>query len=220
MLVLRPHPDVCAMYPPQAERQFLQAIHRSGTLSHMLSYSEVLPKKVVLINGVPHEVLSSWVFRKQMRKPVNQTKLRNLVNSSTIEMTFHQADKIEEADLDKRIIKFIYARNDEYWFMDPKNPKDRFPLSEEIIGDAGKYLKQDMTVDAVVFEEKVMLIKIPIKVELKVTEAPPNIRGNTAQGGNKVVTLETGATAQVPMFINQGDGVRINTDTGEYVERV
>lgn len=186
----------------------------------MLSYSEVLPKKVVLIDGVPHEVLSSWVFRKQMRKPVNQTKLKNLINGSTIEMTFHQADKIEEADLDKRVIKFIYARNEEYWFMDPKNPKDRFPLSEEIIGNAGKYLTQDMMVDAVVFEEKVMFIKIPIKVELKVTEAPPNIRGNTAQGGNKVATLETGTTVQVPLFVEAGDVVRINTETGEYVERV
>jgi len=186
----------------------------------MLSYSEVLPKKVVLIDGVPHEVLSSWVFRKQMRKPVNQTKLRNLINGSTIEMTFHQADKIEEADLDKRVIKFIYARNDEYWFMDPKNPKDRFPLSEDLLGTVGQYLKQDTLVDAVVFEERVIKISIPIKVDLKVTEAPPNIRGNTAQGGNKVVTLETGATAQVPMFINQGDTIRINTDTGEYVERV
>jgi len=192
----------------------------SDKIPDMLSYSEVLPKKVVLIDGVPHEVLSSWVFRKQMRKPVNQTKLRNLINGSTIEMTFHQADKIEEADLDKRVIKFIYARNDEYWFMDPKNPKDRFPLSEDLLGTVGQYLKQDTLVDAVVFEERVIKISIPIKVDLKVTEAPPNIRGNTAQGGNKVVTLETGATAQVPMFINQGDVLRINTETGEYTERV
>jgi elongation factor P len=186
----------------------------------MLSYSEVLPKKVILVDGVPHEVLSSWVFRKQMRKPVNQTKLRNLINGSTIESTFHQADKVEEADLEKRVIKFIYARNGEFWFMDPENPKDRFALSEELLGTAGQYLKQDVLVDAVEFEEKVIKITIPIKVDLKVIEAPPNIRGNTAQGGNKVVTLETGATAQVPMFINQGDVIRLNTDTGEYVERV
>lgn len=186
----------------------------------MLAYSEVLPKKVILIDGVPHEVLSSWVFRKQMRKPVNQTKLRNLINGSTIEYTFHQADKVEEADLDKRVIKFIYSRNGEYWFMDPNNPKDRFPLSGELVGNVGRYLKQDMTVDAVSFEEKVIQIKIPIKVELKVTEAPPNIRGNTAQGGNKVATLETGATALVPLFVEAGDVIRINTETGEYVERV
>lgn len=186
----------------------------------MLSYSEVLPKKVVLIGGVPHEVLSSWVFRKQMRKPVNQTKLRSLINGSTIEMTFHQADKIEEADLDKRTIKFIYVRNDEYWFTDPENPKDRFALSGQVMGDDGKWLKQDTLVDAVEFEEKIIKISIPIKVELKVTEAPPNIRGNTAQGGNKVATLETGATVQVPLFVESGDIVRINTETGEYVERV
>ena len=189
-------------------------------MARMLSYSEVLPKKVILIDGVPHEVLSAWVFRKQQRKPVNQTKLKNLINGSTIEYTFHQPDKVEEADLDKRVIKFIYTRNDEYWFMDPKNPKDRFPLSGTIMGDVGKYLKLDTLVDAVVFEDEVIKIAVPIKVDLKVVEAPPNIRGNTAQGGNKVVTLETGATAQVPMFVNQGDVIRINTETGEYVERV
>jgi len=186
----------------------------------MLSYSEIVPKKVILVDGVPHEVLSSWVFRKQMRKPVNQTKLRNLKTGSTIEYTFHQPDKAEEADLGKRTIKFIYTRNGEYWFMDPNNPKDRFPLSEELIGTASKYLKQDMSVDAVTFDDEIIIVRIPIKVELKVTEAPPNIRGNTAQGGNKVVTLETGATIQVPMFINAGDVIRINTENGEYVERV
>ncbi|MBI2048339.1 MAG: elongation factor P [Parcubacteria group bacterium] len=186
----------------------------------MLSYSEILPKKVILVDGTPHEVLSSWVFRKQMRKPVNQTKLRNLLTGGTIEYTFHQPDKAEEADLSKRTIKFIYTRNGEYWFMDPNNPKDRFPLSETIVGTQGQYLKQDMTVEALVFDENIIQIKIPIKVELKVTEAPPNIRGNTAQGGNKVATLETGATVQVPLFVEIGDVIRINTDTGEYVERV
>lgn len=186
----------------------------------MLSYNEVLPKKVVLIDGTPHEVLSSWIFRKQMRKPVNQTKLRNLKNGSTIEYTFHQADKVEEADLGKRTIKFIYGRNSEYWFMDPNNPKDRFALSEDLVGNAGLYLKKDMLVDVITFEDAIIKIKIPIKVDLKVIEAPPNTRGNTAQGGNKIVTLETGATAQVPLFVEAGDVIRVNTDTGEYVERV
>jgi elongation factor P len=186
----------------------------------MLSYSEVTPKKVVLIDGVPHEVLSHWVFRKQQRKPVNQTKLRNLKTGGTIEHTFHQPDKIEEADLEKRTISFIYERNGEYWFMDPKNPKDRFPLSETLVGTTGQYLKQGLVVEALEFDDEIIKLIMPIKVELEVKEAPPDVRGNTAQGGTKVVTLETGATINAPMFIHAGDVIRINTETGTYVERV
>lgn len=186
----------------------------------MLAYNEVTPKKIILVDGVPHEVLSSWVFRKQQRKPVNQTKLRNLKTGGTTEYTFHQPDKIEEAELETKTVSFIYARNGEYWFSDPKNPRDRFPLAEHAVGDAGVYLKSNAEVELVLFDEEVIKIKLPVKVDLKVTEAPPDVRGNTAQGGSKQVTLETGAIVNVPMFIHAGDIVRINTDTGEYVERI
>jgi len=104
--------------------------------------------------------------------------------------------------------------------MDPKNPKDRFPLSATLVGTTGKYLKQDLVVEALAFEDEVIQLRMPIKIDLEVKEAPPDVRGNTAQGGTKVVTLETGATINVPMFIHAGDIVRINTETGTYVERV
>ncbi len=186
----------------------------------MLAYNEVTPKKIILLDGTPYEVLSSWVFRKQQRKPVNQTKLRNLKTGGATEYTFHQSDKIEEAELEAKTVQFIYARNGEYWFTDPKNPRDRFPLAETVIGESGVYLKNNAEVDLVLFEDEVIKVKLPVKVDLKVTEAPPDVRGNTAQGGSKQVTLETGAIVGVPMFIHAGDVVRINTDTGEYVERV
>ncbi|MEK7628606.1 MAG: elongation factor P [Patescibacteria group bacterium] len=185
----------------------------------MLSYNEILPKKVIVIDGVPYEVLTSWIFRKQMRKPVNQTKLRNLKTGGTIEYTFHQPDKAEEADLEKHVIQFIYTRNDEYWFMDPKDAKNRFALPDTLVGEAGKYLKKDMLIDAVSFEEEIIKLKLPIKVDLLVTEAPPNFKGDTAQGAVKQVVLETGATITAPMFIEAGEVIRINTETNEYVER-
>jgi len=186
----------------------------------MLSYNEVTPKKVILMDGEPYEVLTSWVFRKQQRKPVNQTKLRGLKTGSVTEYTFHQNDKVEEAELETRIITFIYQRNGEFWFMDPKNPRDRFPLANDIVGSQGAYLKENTEVEARVFNDEIIGFKMPIKMDLMVKEAPPDVRGNTAQGGNKVVTLETGATLQVPMFIHAGDVVRINTETNSYVERV
>ena len=196
----------------------------------MLAYSEVVPKKVIVVDGQPFEVLSSHVFRMQMRKPVNQTKLRNLKSGKVVEKSFHQSETIEEADVEYEDITFLYHRRlpaaraaqagGEYWFCEKGKPGNRFKLGDEIIGDRGHFLKQNSDVEAMRFEEEVIGIQLPIKLDLKVTEAPPAVKGNTVQGGTKVVTLETGATVNAPMFINEGDILRINTDTGEYVERV
>ena len=186
----------------------------------MLAYNEVLPKKLIIVDGDPYEVLSAWVFRKQQRKPVNQVKMRNLKTGSMAEHTFHVSDKAEEADVETKPAKFIYSRNGEWFFHEIGNPSKRFTIPEEMVGDAGKYLTGNTDVDVRWFEEAPIQVKIPVKMDLKVTEAPPNTRGNTAQGGDKVVVLETGATATVPMFINTGDVIRVNTDTGEYVERL
>ena len=114
----------------------------------------------------------------------------------------------------------VYHRNGEWFFHELNNPSNRFQLSDEMVGDSGKYLIANTEVEIRWFDEEPIQVKIPVKVELKVTEAPPNTRGNTAQGGNKVVTLETGATLTVPMFVEAGDVVRINTESGDYVERI
>ncbi|HEY4517158.1 MAG TPA: elongation factor P [Candidatus Paceibacterota bacterium] len=186
----------------------------------MLAYNEVLPKRLIIMDGEPYEVVSAWVFRKQQRKPVNQVKMRNLKTGSMAEQTFHVSDKVEEAEVESRLAKFIYEKNGEWWFHELADRSKRFELEEGQIGDASQYLKADTEVDVRWFEGEPIQVKIPIKMDLKVREAPPNTRGNTAQGGNKVVTLETGASLNVPMFVETGDVVRINTETGEYVERV
>ena len=189
-------------------------------MARMLSYNEITPKKIILMNDEIYEVLSSHVFRKQQRKPVNQTKLRNVRTGGALEHTFHQNDKVEEAEIEARPAMFIYSRGDESWLCDPNNRSKRFSVSSAIIGDGIKFLKEGALVDTIVFGEDIVQVRVPIKVELKVVEAPPNMKGNTAQGGVKVVVVETGATVTTPMFINEGDIIRINTDTGEYGERV
>ncbi|MBI3573920.1 elongation factor P [Candidatus Kaiserbacteria bacterium] len=186
----------------------------------ILSYSDVVPKKIITFDGGIYEVISSHVARKDMGKPSNRTKLRNLKTGKVSEVVFHQAERVEEADVEEREVKFIYKNRGEVWFSDPNNPKDRFPIKEEVIGDAVKFLKPDMLVDMRKWEDELLGVHLPIKMEFKVTEAPPAVKGNTAQGGTKIVTLEGGATVNAPLFINEGDTVRINTDTGEYVERV
>jgi len=194
----------------------------------MLEYNEILKGKVILVGDEPYEVLDAHVFRKQMRKPVNQTKLRHLITGKVTEQAFHVSEKVPEADLSTRSVKYLYTNKGEKWFCDEKNPADRFMLSAETIGTGGNFMKPNMLVEALVFDDpsselgagKIIGIKIPIKMELKVTDAPPAVRGNTAQGGSKLITLETGTTLNAPLFINEGDIVRINTTTGEYVERV
>lgn len=186
----------------------------------MLNYNEITPHKFILRDGEPYEVLTHWVFRKQQRKPVNQTKLKNLISGKVLEITFHQNDKVEEADMGTREIKYLYTNRDEYWFCDPKNPSDRFMLSHDIAGDALRFIKTNALIDGITFEDRIISIRPPAKAELKITEAGPAVRGNTSGNATKTVTLETGTTMNVPMFINQGDTIRVNTETGEYAERV
>ncbi len=186
----------------------------------MLDYSEVTVHKYIIFEKEPWEVLDAHVFRKQQRKPVNAVKLRNLITGRITETTFHVSDKVEEADIDKKEVKYLYTTKGEFWFCESKDPSKRFQLPEEMIGSGSKFLKPNIVIDAMLFDEEIIGIKVPIKMELKVTEAHDATRGNTAQGATKAVVLETGAEIQVPMFIKEGDVVRVNTETGEYTDRV
>lgn len=186
----------------------------------LLEYSEVTEKKFIVLDGQPYEVISAHVFRKQQRKPVNATKLKNLMTGKVAEHSFHVSEKIEEAEIESREVKYLYNSRDEWWFSEAEDPSKRFKVTEEQVGPQGKYLKANTVVEQLLFKEQPMGFKMPISAELKVTEAPPNIKGDTATGGQKTVTLETGATISVPLFINEGEIIRVNTETGEYRERV
>lgn len=186
----------------------------------VLSYNEITLKKVIILNNEPYLVVASHVFRKQQRKPVNITKLKSLISGKVVEQTFHQNETAEEADIESRPVEYLYTNRGEHWFITPGKPSDRFMLSDTIVGEEIKYLKTKTVVDAVVFNEEIIGLKMPIKVELKVTEAMPAVKGNTSSGALKEVTLETGAKMMVPMFINEGDIIKINTEDGQYTERV
>ncbi len=186
----------------------------------VLSYSEITQKKVIIFNDEPCLVLSCHVFRKQQRKPVNITKLKGLKSARLYEQTFHVSETAEEADLENRQVVFIYRKGSEYWFHIAGKPAERFALTEDFIGSQGKFLKDRSEVQALVFNDEIIGIKFPIKVDLKVTEAMPAVKGNTSSSALKQVTVETGATVMVPMFINEGDVISINTESGDYSERM
>ncbi len=186
----------------------------------MLSYNEITTGKVIVFNNEPCKVLSHHVFRVQQRKPVNVTKLKGLKTGKMIENSFHQNENAEEADLEKKPIVYIYESKGEFMFHEAGNPGKRFPLSADLIGPGVRFLKTKAEYDAVVFDEEIIGVDIPIKMQLKVTEAAPAVRGNTAQGATKMVTVETGASVTTPLFINEGDIIEVNTETGEYTNRV
>lgn len=188
-------------------------------MPNMLAYNEVKPGASIIVDGEPYLCLWNNIMKKQQRRPVNQTRLRNLIRGNVIEYSFQQSDKIDEAEIEKRPAVFIYARNGEWFFHEATDRSKRFSLPEEIVGESGHFLKANAEVETQWFQEKIIRVAVPIKVDLRVLEAPPDVRGNTAQGGTKIVTLETGAKLQVPMFIKEGDVLRINTETGTYVER-
>jgi len=185
----------------------------------MLEYNEATVGKGIIYEGEPYEVIASHVFRKQQRKPVNATKLRGLISGRIVEHSFHQSEKIEEAEIETKEIKYLYQNRGEYWFCEIKDPSKRFQIKAEMLGDKIKFVKLNSIVEAELFDEKIFGLKLPIKVDLMVTDAPPGVKGDTVKGGVKQVTLETGAVIGTPLFINKGDILRINTETGEYVER-
>jgi elongation factor P len=186
----------------------------------MLEYNEITVRKFIIYENDPYEVLDSHVFRKQQRKPVNATKLRNMITGNVKEISFHVSDKVEEAEIEKKPVKYLYTNKNEYWFCEPNDPSKRFQLPGVVLGDGFRFIKANSTVNVLMFGERTIGIELPIKVELKVVEAPPAVKGDTAKGGTKQIKLETGATINAPLFINEGEIIRINTTTGEYAERV
>lgn len=185
----------------------------------MLDYNQIKQRVYIVLDGEPYEVLESQVAKKNRGKPSNQTKIKSLVSGKVIEKTFHASDKVPQAEIETREIKYLYQKRDEIWFCEPENPKERFMLDADIIGDRLKYIKENDVIKGIYFKDEIIDIKIPIKVELKVVEAPDAVKGNTSSGATKRVTFENGLELFVPLFIKEGEVLVVNTEKGEYVER-
>ena len=194
----------------------------------MLDYSEITVRKYIVYESEPYEVMENHIFRMQQRKPQNKTKIKNLLTGRISDITFHAADKVEEAEINTREAKFLYNSKNEWWFVDPEVASKRFKISEELLGIKTKFLLPNSIyalqvyiapgadeADGVIFD-----IRLPATVDLEVVEAPPGIKGDTARGGGKQIVLKGGLVVTAPLFVNVGDMVKVNTDTGEYRERL
>lgn len=169
--------------------------------------------------GEPYVIMSNSFMKTAQRKPVMRTKMRGVVSGKVLEKTFIAGEEFELVEIERTRAQYMYKDADSAYFMDT-NTFDQFSLPLETISEAVKFLKEGEETTVTKYEGKPIGIDLPPKVSLKVAETTPGVRGDTAQGGTKAATLETGMVVQVPLFINEGDFIRINTESGEYVERV
>jgi elongation factor P len=186
----------------------------------MLSYFDLRKGVKFILDGQPYEVLDFKQIGKAQDVVVARVKIKNLVTGKIIERNFHQDDTFEEAEIEKVKVKFIFSKRGKYNFCEAEDPSKRFELEEGKIGEGVKFLKPRMILDGLKFREKIINVALPIKVQLKVVEAPPGVKGERSQPGTKQATLETGTKINVPLFIEAGDIIEVNTETGEYVRRV
>lgn len=182
------------------------------------SITDLKVGRVVIFGDEPCIIVSNSFMRTAQRKPVMRTKLRGVMTGKVVEKTFIAGEAFDLVNIEKSRAQFMYKDADNVYFMDTTS-FDQFQLPLDAVGDAVKYLKEGEETIVTRFEGRPIGVELPPKVVLKVIETTPGVKGDTAQGGTKPATLETGMVIQVPLFIEEGEAVRINTETGEYVER-
>lgn len=185
----------------------------------MYEITDLKPGRAIQIDGEPYLVINSVFGRKSQSKANMQCKLKNLKTGAVIAKNFQGSEKIEEADVGYRKVQFLYGTGDSFTFMDLQS-YDQFELPADVIDEAAGYLVEGSDVDALMFEGSPIGIKLKATVDLKVVETIPGVKGDTATGGSKPAKLESGITVSVPLFINEGDVVKVNTETGLYMTRV
>lgn len=174
--------------------------------------------QIIKYNNDPYQIIWSNFMRTAQRKPVIQTKMRNLITGKVMEYSFKYGEKVEGADVIKKKAQFLYHDESGAHFMNPET-FENIDLPKKIVADQIGFLKEGTDTVIVFFEDRPIGLDLPVKIDLKVVEAAPGIKGDTAQGGTKPAKLETGHMVNVPLFIKEGDTVRVDTRTGQYAER-
>ncbi len=186
----------------------------------MLSIAQVRVGHYITFRDEPYRVVYAQHTKMGRGGGILKTKIKNLINGSIVEQTFKDSDRIEEANLVHSQAQFLYKDGDSYYFMNTEN-YDQFELTAEILGSVTANLMKDgSTVDILYYRDRPIGVNLPPKVDLAINYTEPAVAGNTVSNVMKNATLETGSTIKVPLFVKTGDIIRINTETGEYVERV
>jgi elongation factor P len=185
----------------------------------MLSIAQTKVGMFITFRNEPYRVVYAQHTKMGRGGGILKTKIKNLLTGAIVEQTFKDSDRIEQADLSHQQWQFLYKDSDIFYFMNPTT-YDQVELSRDVIGNGASLLKDGMMVDVLSYRDKPIGVNLPPKVDLAITYTEPAVAGNTVSNVMKDATIETGATIKVPLFVKNGDVVRINTETGEYVERV
>lgn len=185
----------------------------------MISTSDFRNGLTIVLDGTVYQIIDFQHSKMGRGGALVKTKLRDVENGGVTEKTFRGNEKVERALVDQRQKQYLYRDVDDYVFMDTETFEQIF-LSSEQLGDKVDYLKENMTLNVSMYNGRPIGIELPTAVELAVAKTQPGIRGNTVSGGSKPATLETGAVVQVPLFVDEGDIIKVDTRTGEYITRV
>jgi len=185
----------------------------------MISTNQFKNGMTIVLDGALYEIVEFQHVKPGKGGAFVRTKLKKLDTSAVLDRTFRAGEKFEPAHLDHKKLQYLYNDGTDFHFMDNAT-YEQLQLDKKQIGSAADYIVEGMEIDASFYKGKLLSIKPPIAVNLKVTEAEPGIKGDTATGATKLVALETGLKVQVPLFVNQGDTLKIDTRTGTYIERV
>lgn len=185
----------------------------------MYVITELKPGRAIQLEGVPYLIVASQFGRKSQSKANMQCKLKNLKTGAVVQKNFQGSEQVSPADVGYRRVQYLYTDGEQYTFMD-LNSYDQFFLNKEMLGDTVQYLVEGGEVDALMFEEQPIGVQLPSTVDLKIVETIPGVKGDTATGGTKPAKLESGLTINVPLFLQEGDRVKVNTETGEYMKKV
>ena len=173
----------------------------------------------IQIDGEPYILVDFSFVKPGKGQALYKCKLKNLLTGSQFDRTYRSGDKFEPANLDEQEMEFLYGEGDEYCFMNTST-YEQVTMNDDQVGAAKNFLTNNIVVTVVFFEDRPIDITLPIFVDLKVVECEPGIKGDTASGATKPITLETGHVIQVPLFIEEGETLRLDTRTGEYVSRI
>lgn len=184
-----------------------------------LSINELKSGLTILVDNEVYMVIDFQHVKPGKGAAFVRTRVRNMKSGNVLEKTYRGDEKIENAFVDERKLQFQYSSGDMYHFMDQET-YDEVPIPASVLGDKTKYLKDNLEVVASSYKDEILAINLPNFIHFNITHTEPGIKGDTAKSGTKPATIETGATVQVPLFVNSGDKIKIDTRTGEYVERV
>jgi len=185
----------------------------------MLEINSLKAGTYIVLDGEPYYIVKHDFIKMGRGQGVMRTTIKNLKSGKTLEKTFKGSDKVEEADISRSKANYLYQEGEQYFFMDSTS-YDQFFITDKQLGDRTQYLKENLEVDVLNFNNNPISVELPTKIKLEVISSPPGVRGDTAQGSvTKKVTVETDQVVDVPLFINKGDVIIVNTETGKYVSK-